>query len=254
MKNVSDEILAEQHSPEQIALRINRQHQHSDLGDVMLGAVDGTVTTFAIVSGVAGTGLEQGVLVAFVLGLANVVADGFSMGASNLLKSRSDLQVIQNYRDLEELHIDRVPDSEREEIRQIYRKKGFDGDLLENIVQTICSDRNKWVDTMLVEEWGLNLAPTSPLRSASLTFLAFISAGLIPLLPLLLGLVSDIDAQSIFLISAAATAFTFLLTGAARGRYLERSIVLSSLETLAVGGSAAAIAYGLGHAFAFLLL
>ena len=74
MKEVSDETLHDQHSKEAIAARLDHDHQYADLGDIMLGAVDGTVTTFAIVSGVAGTGLEQGVLVAFVLGLANFQA------------------------------------------------------------------------------------------------------------------------------------------------------------------------------------
>jgi len=62
------------------------------LGDFVLGAVDGTITTFAIVAGIVGAGLEEGVILALILGFANVLADGFSMGASNFLKAKSDWQ------------------------------------------------------------------------------------------------------------------------------------------------------------------
>jgi VIT1/CCC1 family predicted Fe2+/Mn2+ transporter len=188
MKEVSDEQLAAEHSAAAISARLEKQGSHGDLGDFVLGAVDGTITTFAIICGVAGSGMEQGVAVAFILGLANVVADGFSMGASNYLKARSDLQTIQNCRQMEEMHIARRPDFEREEIRQIFALKGFSGRLLDEIVKTISRDERLWVDRMLTEEWGLHLSPIRPLRSALFTFLAFIGAGLIPLLPLLLGL------------------------------------------------------------------
>ncbi len=247
MHNVSDEELHAQHTHIAISERIDGNHSHGDLGDIMLGAVDGTVTTFAIISGVAGTGLEHGVLVAFVLGLSNVLADGFSMAASNYLKARSDLQTIENYRQMEEMHIERFPEYEREEIRQIYKRKGFSDPLLEQIVEQICSNRTQWVNTMLTDEWGLQLSTSSPLRSAGFTFAAFLSAGIIPLLPLLLGLVSTISSNQIFLLSASLTILTFLTTGAFRGKALGRSLILSALETLFVGGSAAALAYFVGH-------
>ena len=82
--------LAELHSEEAIAARLAGATRHSYLGDFVLGAVDGAVTTFAIVAGAAGAGLSSGV--AIVLGLANVLADGFSMAAGNFLKAKADHQ------------------------------------------------------------------------------------------------------------------------------------------------------------------
>ncbi len=242
------------HSDEAIAERLDGTHSHSDTGDVVLGAVDGTITTFAIISGIAGTQLEQGVLVAFVLGLANVVADGFSMGASNYLKARSDQQTFEQYRKMEEFHIEEVPHYEREEIRQIYIRKGFSGELLEQIVSTISANKKLWVDTMLAEEWGLSLTPVAPLRSALLTFGAFLFAGSIPLLPLLLGYVTTIEAQQMFLLSACVTALVFFVTGALRGKVTGVSWIQSAFETLFVGGVAAAIAYFVGNVFGGLML
>ncbi|MCB0354765.1 MAG: VIT1/CCC1 transporter family protein [Bdellovibrionales bacterium] len=247
MNKVSDEQLEAEHTKAAIAARLDSPSRYGDLGDMVLGAVDGTVTTFAIVSGVAGTDISHGTLLAFTLGLANVLADGFSMGASNYLKARSDLQTIENYRKKEEMHIRRIPESEREEIRQIYIRKGFSGDLLEQIVEQITQNKQLWVETMLTDEWGLHLSPISPLRSATLTFGAFLVAGTVPLLPLLLGLFSEINSKTVFLLCGAFAGIVFLITGALRGKILEVSISRSAVETFVVGGVAAAVAYLVGN-------
>lgn len=83
----------------------------------------GAVATFAIVAGGAGAGLSNGVVL--VLGLANVLADGVSMVAGNYLKARSDLQLLERFRRMKEMHIEQIPQGEGEEIRQIYLVKGF---------------------------------------------------------------------------------------------------------------------------------
>ena len=236
------EPLEHEHTPEAIAARLGGTLNHESLGDFVLGAIDGAITTFAIVCGVAGAGLSAGV--AIVLGLANVLADGFSMAIGNYLKARSDEQMVHRYRRIEEDHIDRVPEGEREELRQIFAAKGFSGSTLEQVVDVIAADRKRWVDTMLTEEWGLPTSTPSPRRAAIVTFLAFVLAGLVPLTPLLFSGV--IDVQTTFLLSAAATAITFTAIGAVRGRVANQSMILSAVETLGVGGVAAALAFFVG--------
>src|SRR6476469_519175 len=108
--NSSGERLHREHTSEAIAQRLATAKNHSYLGDFVLGAVDGAVTTFAIVAGAAGAGLSNGVVI--VLGLANVLADGFSMAARNFLRARADQQLLQRFRRLEETHIDRIPEGE----------------------------------------------------------------------------------------------------------------------------------------------
>ena len=246
MQSPSHEELARQHTDEAIARRIERGASHSYIGDFVLGAVDGAITTFAIVSGVAGTGLAGGAMIAFVLGLANVLADGFSMAVSNYLKGRSDQHVVERFRKLEEFHIDRIPDREREEIRQIFAAKGFEGDILEEIVRVITNDRKRWVDTMLTDEWGLQINGPSPVRAALVTFVAFLLAGVVPLAPLILVVGGTLTESTVFLASAVATAATFFVTGILRGRVVGQSAWFSGLETLFVGGSAAVLAFGAG--------
>ena len=132
-----NEHLHRMHTPDAIATRLASATEHSYLGDFVLGAVDGTVTTFAIVAGVAGAQLEGGITIAIILGLANVLADGFSMAVSNFLRARADREVVEQFRRMEEAHIDEVPAAEREEIRQIFAGKGFGGDVLDRIAMAL---------------------------------------------------------------------------------------------------------------------
>jgi VIT1/CCC1 family predicted Fe2+/Mn2+ transporter len=234
--------LEHEHTRAAIRDRITARNQHSALGDFVLGAVDGAVTTFAIVSGSAGAGFSSSI--ALVLGLANVLADGLSMAIGNYLKTRADHQMVSRYRRMEERHIDRVPEGERAEIREIFANKGFDGDVLEQVVDTITADRRRWIEVMLVEEWGLPTQLPSALRAGVVTFVAFVLAGLVPLVPLMLA--GTVEPQTTFLISAIATAVTFIGVGAVRSYVADQPAWITILETLSTGGVAAATAYLVG--------
>lgn len=222
-------------------LESNLQKQ-SYLGDFILGAIDGCVTTFAVVTGSAGAGLPSGV--AIILGVANLIADGFSMAASNYQKVQSDHELLEKTRQMEEAHIDEVPEEEREEIREIFAKKGFKEDLLNDIVKVITSDRKRWIDTMIMEEFGLRLELENPFRSALTTFLAFVIVGFIPLIPFLLPL--DQGQNQIFSLSVGFTGISFFVIGVIKGRLRHRSWWKAGFETLFIGGSAAFLAYLIG--------
>jgi VIT1/CCC1 family predicted Fe2+/Mn2+ transporter len=166
------------------------------------------------------------------------------MAAGNFLRARSDQQHLERFRRMEETHIDRFPEGEREEIRQIYQGKGFSGDVLEKIVQVITEDRQQWVNTMLTEEWGLQLQPSSPWRAGLATMGAFVLAGLVPLLPLIIMLRQSADES--FVASSVCTGVAFLAIGLIRGRVAGENPLKSGLETLFIGGSAAAVAFLVG--------
>jgi len=234
--------LADQHTPGAIRSRLAAATSHSYLRDFVYGAMDGAVTTFAVVSGTAGASLEPGI--AIILGLANLLADGFSMAVGNYLSTKTEHEVVQRARRTEEAHIDQIPEGEREEIRQIFAGKGFDGEVLQQIVEVITNDRRQWVDTMITEEHGLRLESPSPIIAALVTFGAFILAGLVPLVPFLF-----IDKKSpdyLFVASSMATVVTFFFIGWFKGHLLLRSRWRSAAETLVVGIVAAVLAYGVG--------
>ena len=107
----------------------------SRLRDFVYGAIDGIVTTFTVVAGVAGAGLATRVVL--ILGAANLAADGFSMAISNFLGTKSDEQRRQRIRRQEEQHIAVVPTGEREEVRQILTGWGLDKELLEGVVDAV---------------------------------------------------------------------------------------------------------------------
>jgi VIT1/CCC1 family predicted Fe2+/Mn2+ transporter len=232
------------HTPAAIARRLRVGPAHSYLRDFVYGAIDGSVTTFSVVAAVAGAGLSPAIVI--VLGIANLIADGFSMAAGNFLATRTEEERRRRLRRTEESHIDQYPAGEREEVRQILEKKGFSGSDLERAVDVITADRKQWVDTMLREEHGVSLHGGSPWRAAAATFVAFVSVGLLPLGAFVVQAAWPDSVGSPFAWSAALTGLAFFSVGAAKGPFVGQRWDLSGLETLGVGGAAATLSYLLG--------
>jgi vacuolar iron transporter family protein len=229
------------HSPQDIARRIGAPPGRGVLRDVVYGGIDGSVTTFAIVAGVAGAGLSPFVIIA--LGLANVLADGFSMAAGNYSGTKAETDNIRRLRVVEERHIDRYPDGERREVREILAQKGLTGQVLEEATDAITADRERWIDVMMEGEYGLGGVDPHPMRAAIATFLAFLVAGMIPLIPFLVGM------EGAFAWSAWMTMGVFFAIGALKSRWSLAPWWRSGIETLLIGGAAAAMAFGVGSLF-----
>ncbi len=146
---------------------------------------------------------------------------------------------------MERKHIKLAPSGEREEIRQIFLRKGFTGDDLERIVEVITSDEDRWATTMAVEEYGLSPAAKSPIIAALSTSAAFVLCGLAPLL-------SYLSAYS-FAMCVVATGLVFFVIGAVKSRWSPAGWLLSGMETLGIGMSAAGISYVIGYGLKVLL-
>lgn len=234
--------LHNEHLPHVIAQRLAKSPGSRGVADAVLGGIDGCVTTFAIVAGAVGAGLSSSV--ALILGFANLFADGFSMAISNYESVRVHTELREDLRRTEEEHIDATPHGEREEVRQIFRQKGFDGEILERIVDTISSNRKLWVETMLMEEHGLQRIAATPWRSGVVTFAAFVCAGTIPLLPLLF---SNWGMQQRFMLSTILAGLVFFSIGILKSLTSPRAALGSGLRTLLTGGTAAGLAFLVGH-------
>lgn len=242
MNHHRNENLTAEHHPEVIRARLNRPAAQNVVSDAVLGGIDGCVTTFAVVSGVVGAGLSPSI--ALVLGFANLMADGFSMAISNYESIKADREFIQSIRETEQKHIEKIPSGEREEIRQIFEKKGFSGDLLDQIVNTICSDSRLWIDTMLTEEYGINRASRQPVKSAVITFCSFFIVGSIPLVPFM---ISGMAKGPQFTVSAFLAAVMFFSIGAMKSRVFSQPVLHSGLSTLLTGSIAASLAFLVGY-------
>lgn len=213
--------------------------------DFVYGAIDGTVTTFAVVAGVVGASLSPIIIV--ILGVANMLADGFSMAVGNYLAAKSRREFYDRERRREEWEVDNLREKEVQEIRDIYRKKGFRGRLLDQVVGVITSRRKVWVDTMMKEELNLTVDNKRPLDSAVTTFASFNIVGVIPVAPFIaMMLGAPIQTETAFAMSAAATAVAFFVTGAVKGKVVGNPVIWSGIKTLLVGGLAACVAYGVG--------
>lgn len=238
-------MLLDAHSPDAVKQRLSEPPRQSYLRDLVYGAIDGIVTTFAVVAGSAGAGFRPGI--AIVLGFANLLADGFSMAVSNFSASRAEQQEHARARQEEHRQIREFPEGEREEIRQIFAAKGFEGEDLERVVAKITSDIHLWVDTMMVEELGYGRELPDPVKAAVATFIAFLVAGFIPLVVFVYQAVADVELADPFLISALATGVAFFSVGALKSRFVAQSWWRSGLETLLLGGAAASLAFIVGN-------
>lgn len=233
--------LARAHSPERVRARLESPGGHH-LGDAVLGAIDGAITSFAVVAGAVGGGFSS--LVVVILGFASLLADGFSMAVSNYLGTKSESEAAEAAHREEERHIETVPEGQCEELRQIFAAKGFEGEALDRIVEAISSDRRLWAETVVREEFDLAAGDSAkPVRAGAATFVTFLAAGTVPLVPFLLPF---LDPRQAFAASIVATTLTFVVIGVLKSRALGQAPLRAALETLLTGGGAALLAYAVG--------
>ena len=213
------------------------------LGEFVYGGMDGSVTTFAVVAGSVGAGLDSAIII--VLGFANLLADGFAMSIGSYLSNKSELENYEKHKKAEYWEVENIPESEREEIREIYRAKGFEGDLLEEVVGVITADKDRWVDTMMKEE--LEMIPTdkSPFMMGFITYVSFIAIGLIPLTVYVWDYLFGAT-FNLFVVSSILTSIGFIIIGFMKTYVTKTSVWKGILETLILGLIAASVAYFVG--------
>lgn len=226
-------------------------HQASDhygklqeyLREFVYGGIDGAVTTFAVVAGGFGANLDSGVLI--ILGFANLLADGFSMSVGAFLSAKSEKETFKKHQRIEYWEVENLPELEREEIIEIYRSKGFKGELLDKVVDHICSDKDLWVAEMMKDELFMMEDSKSPFKIGLATLTSFILVGFIPLLVYLWDFFFPTDLNTFFWTSIL-TSIAFMLVGWLKGIVNQTSALRSISETVALGLLAAIVAYYVG--------
>lgn len=210
--------------------------------DIVYGANDGIITTFAVVAGVAGATLGE--ITIIILGLASLIADGFSMAASSYLGSKSEKEFFRRERDVESWEFENVPEEEMSEMRFLLKGLGYNEDDANNLTELLKKNKNFWLDVMMREELHLSFNKKQvPWKEALATFIAFVVAGFVPIAPFLF-----LNADGIYLLTVAgiATAVALFAVGSMRTLITGERWFVSGIEMLIVGGIAATLAYAIG--------
>jgi vacuolar iron transporter family protein len=229
------------HTPEAIALRLSEVKQGSYLRDFIYGGIDGSITTFALVSGIVGAELAPKAII--ILGIANLAADGFSMAVSNFMGTKSEQDEWTLLEELERKQVIQSPEGEKEEVRQIFAQMGLSGKVLEDVVDSITSDTHHWVQIMLRQEYGLPAAVRSPWKAGAFTFGAFLLCGAAPLIPYF------VNAESPFIWASVMTGGVFFLIGSIRSIWSVSIWWKEGLFTFLVGATASVLSFGVGRLF-----
>ncbi len=218
------------------------RHQNY-LAEFVYGGIDGSITTFAVVAGAVGAGLDNTIII--ILGFANLFADGFSMSIGAYMSAKSEKQNFHKQKAIEYWEVDNLPETEREEIRDIYRAKGFEEPLLSQVVEVITKDKDRWVDVMMKDELGLIEEEKSPFQTGLYTFISFLVIGLIPLLVFVADYI-DINVSQKFLWSSILTGIGFIIIGFLKSKVTNNPVIKGISETLLLGSLAALVAYFVG--------
>lgn len=139
-----------------------------------------------------------------------------------------------------------MPETEREEIREIYRSKGFEGELLEQVVSVITADRDRWVDVMMKEELEMIREQKSPIAMGAVTYASFLLVGVVPLSVYVWDFAVGTFPYSLFWSASALTTIGFAVIGWLKSSVTESSRLRGVFESVMLGALAAAVAYAVG--------
>ncbi len=216
------------------------------LKSIVYGGLDGIITTFAVVAGVAGASLEAGVVL--ILGFANLIADGLAMAFGEYLSGKAEREYHQTERERETWELENHPEGEMREMVELYVEKGLSEEDARTIVEILAKDKKVMVDAMMVEELGLLESNDSPYGNAVATFLSFVIFGFVPLFSYVTGRLGNFGSSfDGFPWACILTALTLFSLGALKTRFTKRSWLGSGMEMMLVGGIAAVAAFGIGR-------
>lgn len=212
------------------------------VSSLVYGGLDGIITTFAVVSGVAGASLDP--IIIIILGFSNLFADGFSMAVGDYLSSKSEYEFKEEERRLDIEQLSRNYEDEIDKLSIAYENKG----MIKEDANAVAAIFANYPELMAEQQLGekKELHWTQPLKNALVTFFSFILFGFIPLLTyVLMYFIGELAIDS-FLLASILTAITLFALGVAKSFITHANWVRSGIEMLVVGGLAALVAYGIG--------
>lgn len=212
--------------------------------DLVIGMSDGLTVPFALAAGLSNATSNSAIIV--TAGLAEVAAGAIAMGLGGYLAARSDNDHYSSEEEREWKEVQKMPEAERKEVRDVFKVFGLTDDEIEPILKAFQKHPEQWVNFMMRFELGLEKPePGRALRSASTIGGAYIAGGLIPLAPyMLIHNTREALNASIILTLLALAIFGFF-----KGRFSGNKPTRSALQTMTVGGLAAAAAFAIASLF-----
>lgn len=211
---------------------------------MVYGGLDGIVTTFAVVSGVAGASLSLKIII--IMGFSNLLADGFSMAVGDYLSSKSEKEYQNGITKQAERAIKHNYKKEVEQMARAYEEEGMSKEDAESIAATLAKYETPFVNQLTNQTYGNNHKEEEPIKNALVTFFSFFVFGLVPLLAYILSTFIPFMLENAFLLASILTGTTLFTLGAVKSRITQSNWMRSGMEMLTVGGLAAVVAYLVG--------
>jgi vacuolar iron transporter family protein len=229
-------------------------HSHSEVHftssetvrDIVIGLADGLTVPFALAAGIAGavTNVASPTHLVVTAGLAEIAAGSIAMGLGGYLASRGDTEHFNSERRREELEVVERPEDEAAEIYEIFEQYGVNHEAATPVLRSLQANPKAYVDFMMRFELGLEEpSPGRAVHSASTIAVSYIVGGAIPLA----SYIAFSDIQIALRVSVIVTLLALTLFGAVKGKLLGASVIKSALQTVAIGGVAAATAFELAR-------
>lgn len=206
--------------------------------DIVIGMSDGLTVPFALAAGLSGAVASTSIVV--TAGLAEIAAGAIAMGLGGYLAAKTDIEHYDTERKREISETKDVPGKEKEEIVDVFRSYGLTEDQITPIVDSISSERERWVDFMMRFELGLDKPDPARARHSAVTIASsYIMGGLIPLSPYII--FHQIKVSLLF--SIALTLVALFIFGYIKARFTGINSIRGALQTILVGGLAAGAAF-----------
>jgi len=219
--------------------------ESSHIRDFVFGFGDGINTSLGIVAGVGGANSSADFII--LAALVGMFTGAKAMAVQNYLAVKSQREILESEIKREEFEMEAYPEKERLEIREIYRAKDFDEDLVKRVTDKITSNKKVWLKTMLTEELGLNLDIVGkPIKGALIMFASFIIGGILPILPYLLAKTGFVPLQFSLWIAIALSLTASFLIGAKKAKLAKKNWVKGGIEMSGLGTGIALLGYGIG--------
>ncbi|HEU4564173.1 MAG TPA: VIT1/CCC1 transporter family protein [Gemmatimonadaceae bacterium] len=218
------------------------------LRNVVYGFNDGLTANFGLVAGVIGATAAQQHQTVALAGVAGLIADALSMGASGYLAAKSEQEVYAHEIAMERTEIELMPEVERDELALIYEAKGMDREAAHQLATEVMGDPKRMLEEQVQEELKIGEQQTSPMREAWLTGIATAIGALIPVFPFFL--MTGIEAIAVSFVLSMLSHF---LVGAARSVFTGRGVFRSGFDMFVVGLGVAVVGYYVGEWVAGLL-